>query len=425
MGAQRKAHTHADVRLSCEACDEEIQRLVGEGVEPGQFRAKSPALWEHLESCSACAEMRLAELLRLVHEEGHEGHREERVLRWVVVGVVALVFLLVVLLSAAVVRWGQRGEEASVRQIYRQAGPAIVRIAAAGRTGSGMIFDQEGHILTNNHVVEGADEISVRLADGVTINATVVGQDLATDLAVLQANTAGHPTSVIHFGDSNRLKVGDLAIVIGNPFDLERSLSVGHISALNRILSTKDPYGAQIYGGIQTDAAINPGNSGGPLFNSAGAVVGITTSIVPGPSGGSVGVGFAVPINTARQVISEILARGYVSRPYLGVIGRPLMTFEASRSGFLANEGVMVSRVDPGSPAERVGLQAGARSREVFEPDTPRGDVILAVDGHRVRALTELWRLLQEHAIGDEATLTVLRAGKVVDLIVQLEEQPR
>ncbi|MFQ5343808.1 MAG: S1C family serine protease [Anaerolineae bacterium] len=483
MGANEKPQVHVDIKLSCDTCAEEIQACVAEGVGPEQLRDESPALWEHIRACPTCAETFLAlvraiqafsdedipceicagqmedaaeqdlshaeareafpatwkhvemcpvcaphysELLHLIHDEGYlEAHHEERALRRTVTGIAALALVLIVLLTLGALRWGRVNEEAVVSRIYRQSGPAIVRIAAVGRTGSGMIFDGEGHILTNNHVVEGATRISVRLVDGATVDARLVGRDLATDLAVLQVDLAGHPTSIVHFGNSDKLKVGDLAVVIGNPFDLERSLSVGHISALNRILSTKDPYGAEIYGGIQTDAAINPGNSGGPLFNSAGQVVGITTAIVPGPSGGSVGLGFAVPINTARRIIHEMLVRGYVSRPYLGVIGRPLMAFEATRLGLPVNRGLVVSRVDPGSPADEIGLRAGTGSIRAIEPNIGIDDVIVALDGQPVESMPELWRLLQQHAVGDEVVLTVLHAGRELKLTAELQEQPR
>jgi 2-alkenal reductase len=483
MGANVKPRVHVDIKLSCEACAEEVQSCVVAGVGPEQLKDNSPALWEHLQACPTCAETyfeltraaralsaedvpcelcagqmeaaaeqslshaeareafpvtwkhvevcpvcapRYAELLSLIHDEGHlEAHHEERALRRAVTGIAALALVLIGLLTLGALRWGRVNEEAVVSRIYRQSGPAIVRIAAAGQTGSGMIFDREGHILTNNHVVEVANEISIRLVDGAAINARLVGRDLATDLAVLQVDLAGHPTNIVHFGNSDRLKVGDLAVVIGNPFDLERSLSVGHISALNRILSTKDPYGAQIPGAIQTDAAINPGNSGGPLFNSEGEVVGVTTRIIPGRSGGSIGLGFAVPINTAGQVIDEILAHGYVSRPYLGVIGRPLMAFEATRLGLPVNRGLVVSRVDPGSSADEIGLRAGTGSIRSIEPDTGIGDVIIALDGQPVESMPDLWRVLQEHDVGDEVVLTVLQAGRTVELTARLQEQPR
>ncbi|MFQ5859767.1 MAG: S1C family serine protease, partial [Anaerolineae bacterium] len=354
-----------------------------------------------------------------------EAHAEERAVRRTVTGIAALALVLISLLALGALWWLRVDEEAIVGRIYQQMGPAIVRIAADGRTGSGMIFDREGHILTNDHVVEGADEISVRLVDGTAVDARLVGRDPAMDLAVLQVDTAGHPIGVVRFGDSDKLKVGDLAIVIGNPFDLERSLSVGHISALYRILSTNDPYGAQITGGIQTDAAINPGNSGGPLFNSAGQVVGIATSILPGRSGGSIGLGFAVPINSAKWVIDEILAQGYVSRPYLGVIGRPLMTFEANRLGLPVDRGLVVLRVDPDSPADEIGLLTGVRSTASFEPNASIGDVVLALDGHPVESMPDMWHLLQEHDVGDEVVLTVLRAGRELELTAKLQEQPK
>jgi S1-C subfamily serine protease len=483
MGANEKPQVHVDIKLSCDRCAEEIQACVAEGIGPEQLRDESPALWKHIRACPACVETYLAliravqafsaedipcelctsqmeaaakqglshaearkvfpgtwehveicpacapqyaELLRLIHDESHlEAHQEERTLRRTVTGIAALALVLIGLLTLGALRWGRVNEEAVVSRIYRQSGPAIVRIAAAGRTGSGMIFDREGRILTNNHVIEGADRISVRLVDGTTVDARLVGRDLATDLAVLQIDLAGHPISIVRFGNSDQLKVGDLAIVIGNPFDLERSLSVGHISALNRVLSTKDPYGAQISGAIQTDAAINPGNSGGPLFDSAGEVVGVTTAIVPGPSGGSVGLGFAVPVNTARRIIDRVLAQGYVSRPYLGVIGRPLMAFEATRLDLPVDRGLVVLRVDPGSPANEIGLRAGTGSIRSIEPDTGIGDVIVALDGRPVGSMPELWRLLQKHDVGDEVVLTVFQAGRTVELTAKLQEQPR
>lgn len=411
--------------ISCELCAAQMEAAAEQGLSHAEVREAFPEAWQHVEVCPVCAP-RYAELLRLIHDEGHlEAHHEERVLRRTVTGIAALALVLVSLLALGALRWLRVDEEAIVSRIYQQSGPAIVHIDAIVRTGSGMIFDGEGHILTNNHVVEGADEVAVRLIDGTTVDARLVGRDPPTDLAVLQADVAGHSTGVVRFGDSDKLKVGELAVVIGNPFQLERSLTVGHISALNRILSTDDPYGAEISSGIQTDAAINPGNSGGPLFSSAGQVVGVATSIVPGPSGGSVGLGFAVPVNTARRVINEILAQGYVSRPYLGVVGRPLMTFEATRLGLPVERGLVVSRVDPGSPADEIGLLTGVRSTASFEPNASIGDTILALDGQPVESIPDLWRLLQEHDVGDEVVLTVLRAGHELEMTVKLGEQPR
>lgn len=424
MGANGKPQAHVDINLPCDTWAQELQTRAVEGVSPEQLENRSPALWQHLQSCPACASY-YAELLRLIHAEGHrEAHAEEQAIRRTITLVASLAVVLISLVALGRLRWMSTGEKAVASRIYQQAGPAVVLIVAARRTGSGMIFDREGHILTNNHVIEGAGEISVRLVDGATLSARLVGRDPATDLAVLQIDIAGHPIGVVRFGDSDKLKIGDLAVVIGNPFDLERSLTVGYISALNRILSTQDPYGAQIYGGIQTDAAINPGNSGGPLLNAEGEVVGVATSILPGPSGGSIGVGFAVPINTAKAVIDALLSRGYVSRPYLGVVGRPLTPPEVTSLGLPAERGLVVSRIDSGSPAEQAGLLTSTRSTASVTPRTAIGDVILALDGQPVGSLSELWRLLQKHAIGDEVVLTVWRAGQELELAVRLSEQP-
>jgi S1-C subfamily serine protease len=483
MGANAKPHVYVDIKLSCDACAEEMQACAVEGIRPAQLKDESLAIWQHLRACPTCAETyleltravqalsteeipcelcerqmeaaaeqglshaeareafpetwnhvetcpmcapRYAELLRLIHDEGHlEAHAEERAVRRTVTGVATLAVVLISLLALGALRWLRVDEESVVSRIYQQMGPAIVFIDAGARSGSGMIFDPEGHILTNNHVVGGADEISVRLVDGTTVDARLMGRDLATDLAVLQVDVAGHPIGIVRFGDSDQLKVGELAVVIGNPFQLERSLTVGHISALNRRLSTADPYGAEIIGGIQTDAAINPGNSGGPLFNSEGEVVGVTTLIIPGPSGGSAGVGFAVPINTAKRVIAEILAQGYVSRPYLGVIGRPLTTFEITRLNLPVDRGLVVLQVDPDSPADKRGLLTGMRSTTSSERNAPIGDVILALDGQPVESMPDLWHLLQGYEIGDEVVLTVLRAGRELELTARLKEQPR
>ncbi|PKP73834.1 MAG: trypsin [Alphaproteobacteria bacterium HGW-Alphaproteobacteria-6] len=265
--------------------------------------------------------------------------------------------------------------------------------------GTGFIISAGGDIVTNNHIVEGADSVTVTLADGTSLKAEVVGTDPASDLALIRVR-AGRDLPAVSFGDSAALRVGQDVIAIGNPFGLGNTVTAGIVSALGRDISA-GPFDDF----IQTDAAINRGNSGGPLFNAAGEVVGINTAIVS-PSGGSVGIGFAVPSATARAVIADLGDDGKVDRGWLGVAIQPITDDIAAAIGMDAARGALISSVTEDTPAARAGIR--------------RGDVITAVDGTTVETPRDLTRLVATARPGTSLTLELMRGGQPTEISVTL-----
>ena len=326
-------------------------------------------------------------------------------------------------------------EEINIR-VYRAASPAVVNITTTAvaydfflnpvpkeGTGSGAIIDRSGHILTNFHVIDGARRLEVTLADGSKWAARAVGADPSNDLAVIKIDAPAEKLAVIPLGDSSKFVVGQKILVIGNPFGLERTLTVGIVSSLGR--SIRADNGRLIRGIIQTDAAINPGNSGGPLLISSGEIVGVSTAIFS-PSGGSVGVGFAVPINTAKRIIPELLSRGYIARPYLGITGHEVFPALAQALRLPVTEGIMVVEVAAGSPAQRAGIRGGDRAVQVGNMIVRvGGDIITAVDQVRVRTFEELSDFIDAKRPGDTVTLSCNRQGKPTAVEVRLRERPR
>lgn len=272
------------------------------------------------------------------------------------------------------------------------------RVAAQG---SGFVIDPAGLIVTNNHVIDGADSITVTLNDGTSLTASVVGRDDKTDLALLRVQSRT-PLAAAHFGDSDRAQVGDWVMAIGNPFGLASSVTTGIVSARNRDIS-EGPYDNF----IQTDAPINRGNSGGPLFDMEGNVVGVTSALYS-PSGGSVGIGFAIPSNMARIVIAQLREWGRTRRGWIGVRVQPVTHDIAESLGLPATGGALVSEATPGGPAALAGIQ--------------HGDVITAVDGKTIADSRALQRLVAESAAGRHAIIQVLRNGREETLQVTLEE---
>jgi S1-C subfamily serine protease len=326
-------------------------------------------------------------------------------------------------------------EEINIR-VYRAASPAVVNITTTAvaydfflnpvpkeGTGSGAIIDSAGYILTNFHVIDGARRLEVTLADASKWPARPVGADPSNDLAVIKIDAPAEKLSVISLGDSSKLIVGQKVLVIGNPFGFERTLTVGIVSSLGR--SIRADNGRLMRGIIQTDAAINPGNSGGPVLNSSGEVIGVSTAIFS-PSGGSVGVGFAVPINTAKRSIPELIKRGYVARPYLGITGHEVVPGLAKALSLPVSEGIMVVEVSPGSPAQRAGIHGGDRAVQVGNLIVRvGGDVITEIDKIKVRTFEELSDLIDGKQSGDTVTITLNRQGKVSVVDVRLRERPR
>jgi S1-C subfamily serine protease len=326
-------------------------------------------------------------------------------------------------------------EEINIR-VYRAASPAVVNITTIAvaydfffnpmpkeGTGSGAIIDRSGHILTNFHVIDGARRLEVTLADGSKWPARPVGADPSNDLAVVKIDAPVEKLTVIPLGDSSKLLVGQKVLVIGNPFGLDRTLTVGIVSSTGR--SIRADNGRLIRGIIQTDAAINPGNSGGPVLNSSAEVIGVSTAIFS-PSGGSVGVGFAVPINTAKQIIPELINRGYVARPYLGIAGHEIDPALVQALRLPVNEGIMVVEVTPGSPAQRAGIRGGDRAVQVGNMIVRvGGDIIIEVDKVKVRNFEELSDFIDAKQPGDTVALTYNRQGKLNVVEVRLRERPR
>jgi S1-C subfamily serine protease len=292
-----------------------------------------------------------------------------------------------------------------------------------GGTGSGFVIDKKGYILTNNHVIDKADKITVTLADGSQQEATLVGKDVENDLAVVKIDPKGRNLTVLPLGTSTGLKVGMKVLAIGNPFALDRTMSTGIVSALGRPL--KEENGIVIHELIQTDAAINPGNSGGPLINSKGEVIGITTMIYS-PTGGSVGIGFAVPIDTARRIVPELIASGRVARGWIDFTPVQLFPQLVRYAGLKVDKGVLVSKVAAGGQAARAGLKGGDPNQAVRYGQSLLylgGDVITAINGMEIGALADLYSALESSKPGDKARVTVVRGSKTVDLVIPLVQR--
>ena len=293
-------------------------------------------------------------------------------------------------------------EETPMPEYFRQFYGGEPRREAHG-LGSGFVIDPNGYIVTNNHVVEDAAEIMVRLADGRELPAKVLGRDPKTDLALLKVEATG--LTAVPAGDSAALQVGEPVMAIGNPFGLAQTVTTGIVSAMGRVIG-QGPYDDF----IQTDASINPGNSGGPLINARGQAIGINTAIFS-RTGGSVGIGFAIPINLAKPVVAQLAAQGHVTRAWLGVAVQPLTPELAKSFKADGRTGVLVSDVVDGSPAAKAGLR--------------RGDILLSYDGRPIARIDTLPRAVAETPVGRAVTLTVLRNGAVVQLgvtVAKLEE---
>ncbi len=343
-------------------------------------------------------------------------------------------------LAAASSVWALTGDEENSVAIYRRLNAGVVNITnravaydfffnpiPSDSSGSGVILDTQGHILTNQHVVQGAQRLEVSLADGTKWVAKLVGTDPQTDLAVLRIKAPSEALTVLPLGDSSSLQVGQKVLAIGNPFGLEHSLSAGIISSLRKIVKA----GArEIEDVIQTDAAINPGNSGGPLLDSEGRVIGINTAIFS-TSGGNIGIGFAIPINTAKRVVADIRTHGYVIYAYLGTETQTLTPALARALELPAEHGAIVVRVARGSPAAKAGLQGGTRQVVIGNAIViTGGDIVTGADGMKILTSEGLRRLIHKHQPGDLMRLELLRSDKKdgykqSEVEVKLSEMPR
>jgi S1-C subfamily serine protease len=365
-----------------------------------------------------------------------------RRVRWLTIAVIAVLFAWHALSwadrafqkesatpRAVTARGDLAADERSTIELFERSRDSVVYISTSERvmdfwsrniftiprgTGSGFIWDDKGHVVTNYHVIEGASEARIRLSDGKEYKAGLVGASPMHDLAVLKIGSSfkGHSLPV---GTSHNLRVGQKVFAIGNPFGLDWTLTTGIVSALDR--SLKGESGSVIEHLIQTDAAINPGNSGGPLLDSAGRLIGINTAIYS-PSGASAGVGFAVPVDTVNRVVPQLIGRGKYVRPSLGIeIDQDLNEVITSQLGV---KGVVVLRVAPGSPAARAGLKGSRVDRDGLL--TP-GDIITAVQGKQVETIPKLLARLDDFKVGEIVTLTILRDGKQQQRSVQLQAE--
>lgn len=324
------------------------------------------------------------------------------------------------------------GEAENVR-IYKQVSPSVANILTrtveydfffnpvpVEGAGSGFLIDNAGHILTNYHVVRGAQTIQVSFGDHSTYQARFIGADTVNDIALIQINLKGHKLTPLTLGDSRRLQVGQRVLAIGNPFGFQSTLTTGVVSALGRTVQTGQ--NTFIDEAIQTDAAINRGNSGGPLLNSRGEVIGINSAIYS-PSGTAAGIGFAIPINTARRVAEDLIEHGRVRRATLGLEGRTLWPDLAGALGLSVQHGLLVESVTPGGPAAKAGIRGGNRVvlaglRQLLIG----GDVIIGMNGDQVNSRSDLNLLLNRARPGQPATLTIIRDGRKTSVRVTLGE---
>lgn len=326
---------------------------------------------------------------------------------------------------------GLDSEETVNVNVYKKALPSVVNIKSRAVSynffyglvpedgqGTGFILDKEGHILTNYHVIANAQRVEVTLYNRKTVQATVIGQDRHHDLAIIKIDSPG--VTPVTLGDSRTLQVGMKVFAIGNPFGLSGTMTRGIVSSIR---SVRGPSGDSIDEAIQTDAAINPGNSGGPLLNSKGEVIGINSMIFTGGAEQSAGIGFAIPINTAKAVLNDLVNFGRVRRPSLGISGLPIGPELAEQMGLAADYGILVMQVVPGGAAERAGLKGG--NERAMLGNTPillGGDLIVSIDGEAVEEMQDLSSVMNKHKAGDAVTVTVFRGKKKLDLRVTLGE---
>ena len=331
----------------------------------------------------------------------------------------------------------------TAREIYKRDAPGVVQIKAqvvqqsqspfdpfpqeqqGTSTGSGFVIDKSGLILTNAHVIDGASKVSVSFENKKTMDTKVISKDISTDLALLKVDASGLRLTPLKLGDSKGVQVGDPTVAIGNPFGLDRTLTTGVVSALQREIQAPDGYA--IKNVIQTDAAINPGNSGGPLIDATGRVIGINSQIATGgsgSSGGNVGIGFAVPINTAKELIPQLRSTGRVTRGYLGITGT---TIDASLESLnlAAKSGVLVQTVQSGSPAAKAGIKGGEATAQIAGNVIKLGgDVIVKADGKDVASMDQLVEIINAGKPGDTISLEIKRDGKDKTVDVKLAQRP-
>jgi len=326
------------------------------------------------------------------------------------------------------------GDESINVRVYRQASPAVANILTKATeydffmdpvpvegAGSGFVIDARGYILTNFHVVEGAQSIEVVLGDQSHFPAKFIGADQRNDVALLKIDPKGKHLAALSLGDSGSLQVGQKVLAIGNPFGFQSTLTTGVVSALGRTVQTSQT--TFIDEAIQTDAAINRGNSGGPLINSHGEVIGINSAIYT-PSGTTAGIGFAIPINSAKNIANDLMTDGRVHRAFLGVETLPIGGWLGEALDLPVKEGLLVERATKGGPAAAAGIQGGNRVAEAgMRKIAIGGDVIVAIDSQKVVSQLDVNLVLNHKRPGDNVTVTVYRGGKKMDIPVKLGER--
>jgi len=322
-------------------------------------------------------------------------------------------------------------EEQNNIAVYKRVSPSVVNITSTAMTfnffygqvpqqgqGSGFILDKAGHVLTNFHVIADANRIEVMLSDKHHYKATIIGSDKVHDLALLQINAPN--LQPVTLSDSTDLVVGQKVYAIGNPFGLNGTMTRGIISSIRSI---RGPEGGPIEDAIQTDAAINPGNSGGPLLNSRGEVIGINTLIASNGAEQSSGIGFAIPVNTAKAVLGDLTKYGRVRRPSLGIISLAIGPDLADQMGLPAQSGVLVQKVNPGGAAERAGLRGGDQQAYLGnQPIILGGDLIVAIDGHEITDTSDIATLMEKHQPNDIVTITFYRGHRKMTTKLTLSE---
>jgi len=301
---------------------------------------------------------------------------------------------------------------------------SVDSFTGTGGVGSGFVYDILGHIITNAHVVDGGDKITVTFLDGSQYNSEIIGVDRFTDIAVIKVNEKPRLLHPLTVGDSSFLKVGEGVAAIGNPFGLAGSMTSGIVSQIGRLLPSQDT-GFSIPDVIQTDAAINPGNSGGPLLNMRGEVVGINTAI-QSSSGVYSGIGFAVPSNTISKIVPTLIEEGKYAHPWIGILGKDIDPDLAKVRGLDNAKGFLILNVIEGSPAEKAGLKGMSEISEIDGDEYPvDGDIVISVDDKEVRNISDiLIHLQREKTVGDEMVLGVLRDGEFMHITLELVERP-
>jgi S1-C subfamily serine protease len=334
----------------------------------------------------------------------------------------------------------QRDEPMSLADVYRRSEGGVVQVSVTSMVenenplfrvpqqeqqrglGSGFVIDKSGHIVTNFHVVQGADEVEVSFSNGEELSADIVGTDPSTDIALLKVDAESRALRVLTLGNSDQLEVGDEVVAIGNPLGFERTMTAGIVSALGRVIDSPDQFAIDEV--IQTDAPINSGNSGGPLLDAAGRVVGVNTQIAS-LSGGNIGIGFAVPINTVRDVVAQLIDTGQVAHSYLGVEAQEIDEEVSETFNLGVDQGLLVAVVRDGTAADRAGLRGGSQ-QEVVDGTTWTlgGDIILKADGKTLTSVDQLRDVIEEKNPGDSLELEIRRDGETRTVTVTLGRRP-